>query len=138
MLEKITPPSPEAVEVLRRANYGMNRTLVNEDEPAHMARRRVLLDAFTPEALAILVLSLVGFVVSARSLQIGPAVSVIAITNAFAIVCTIASGPVVFGEPLPEDALGVAVRALAFSLVIFAAALTPGPVERRKTTAVGA
>lgn len=52
VLEKITPPSPEAVEVLRRANYGMNRTLVNEDEPAHMARRRVLLDAFTPEALA--------------------------------------------------------------------------------------
>lgn len=51
-LEKITPPTPEAVEVLRRADYGMNRTLVNEDEPAHMARRRVLLDAFTPEALA--------------------------------------------------------------------------------------
>lgn len=52
VLEKITPPSPEAVEVLARANYAMNRTLVNEDEPAHMARRRVLLDAFTPEALA--------------------------------------------------------------------------------------
>ncbi|MGM0983138.1 MAG: cytochrome P450/oxidoreductase [Pseudomonadota bacterium] len=50
-LEKITPPSDEALEVLKRYDYGMNRTLVNEDEPAHMARRRVLLDAFTPEAL---------------------------------------------------------------------------------------
>ncbi|WP_299362973.1 cytochrome P450/oxidoreductase [uncultured Paracoccus sp.] len=51
-LEKITPPTPEAVAVLARAGYAMNRTLVNEDEPAHMARRRVLMDAFTPEALA--------------------------------------------------------------------------------------
>jgi len=50
-LEKITPPSDEALDVLKRYDYGMNRTLVNEDEPAHMARRRVLLDAFTPEAL---------------------------------------------------------------------------------------
>ncbi|PMR74655.1 cytochrome P450/oxidoreductase [Billgrantia endophytica] len=50
-LEKITPPSDEALAVLERYGYGMNRTLVNEDEPAHMARRRELLDAFTPEAL---------------------------------------------------------------------------------------
>jgi drug/metabolite transporter (DMT)-like permease len=83
----------------------------------------------TPEAVAILVLSLVGFVVSARSLQIGPAVPVIAITSASANVCTIASGPIVFGEPMPADPLGVAIRVLAFSLVIFAAALTPDPVE---------
>ncbi|MBA4491097.1 cytochrome P450/oxidoreductase [Paracoccus sp. S1E-3] len=51
-LEKITPASPEALAVLAREGYAMNRTLVNEDEPAHMARRRLLLDAFTPEALA--------------------------------------------------------------------------------------
>ncbi|MBA2515551.1 MAG: DMT family transporter [Solirubrobacterales bacterium] len=92
---------------------------------------RGLLVVLTPEALVILVVSLVGFVISARSLQIGPAVPIIAITNAAANICTIASGPVVFGEPVPEDPLGVAVRVLAFSLVIFAAALTPGPVERR-------
>lgn len=51
-LEKITSASAEALAVLAREGYGMNRTLVNEDEPAHMARRRLLLDAFTPEALA--------------------------------------------------------------------------------------
>ncbi|NUZ06542.1 cytochrome P450/oxidoreductase [Piscinibacter koreensis] len=50
-LEKITPTGPEANAVLASYNYGMNRTLVNEDEPAHMPRRRVLMEPFTPEAL---------------------------------------------------------------------------------------
>jgi drug/metabolite transporter (DMT)-like permease len=91
-----------------------------------------LLVLLTPEALVITVLSLVGLVVSARSLQLGPAVPVIAITNAAGNVCTIASGPIIFGEPVPGDPLGVAVRILAFTLVIAAAALTPGPVDRRE------
>ncbi|MEG2731723.1 hypothetical protein, partial [Brevundimonas sp.] len=51
-LEKMTPNSPEANAVLEKYDYGMNRTLVNEDEPAHMERRRVLLHSFLPEELA--------------------------------------------------------------------------------------
>jgi len=50
-LEKITPTGPEANAVLESYGYAMNRTLVNEDEPAHMPRRRALMDPFTPEAL---------------------------------------------------------------------------------------
>ncbi|HAP27017.1 MAG TPA: cytochrome [Achromobacter sp.] len=50
-LEKITPTGPEANAVLASYGYAMNRTLVNEDEPAHMPRRRVLMDPFTPEEL---------------------------------------------------------------------------------------
>ncbi|MGV3653795.1 MAG: cytochrome P450/oxidoreductase [Noviherbaspirillum sp.] len=50
-LEKITPTGEEANAVLASYGYAMNRTLVNEDEPAHMARRRVLMEPFTPEAL---------------------------------------------------------------------------------------
>ncbi len=50
-LEKITPFSDEAMAVLMSYGYAMNRTLVNEDEPAHMARRRLLLDHFYPENL---------------------------------------------------------------------------------------
>ncbi len=50
-LEKITPATPEAMEVLKSYGYAMNRTMVNEDEPAHMERRRVLLDHFLPENL---------------------------------------------------------------------------------------
>jgi cytochrome P450 len=37
--------------VLASYGYAMNRTLVNEDEPAHMPRRRLLMDPFTPQAL---------------------------------------------------------------------------------------
>ncbi len=50
-LEKITPTGDEANAVLASYGYAMNRTLVNEDEPAHMARRRLLIEPFTPEAL---------------------------------------------------------------------------------------
>jgi len=82
-----------------------------------------------PLALVILVLSLVGLVVSARSLQVGEAVPVIAVTSAAANLCTIASGTVIFGEPLPEGDAAIALRLLALALVIVAAALTPGPVD---------
>jgi drug/metabolite transporter (DMT)-like permease len=81
-----------------------------------------------PLALVILTLSLVGLSISARSLQVGDAVPVIAITSAAANVWTIAAGPIVFGEPMPDTTLGVVVRVLAFVLVISAAALTPPPV----------
>ena len=50
-LEKITPPTAAVQQVLASYDYAMNRTLVNEDEPAHMARRRLLIDPFTPEAV---------------------------------------------------------------------------------------
>ena len=50
-LEKITPTGDEANEVLASYSYAMNRTLVNEDEPAHMPRRRLLMAPFTPEEL---------------------------------------------------------------------------------------
>lgn len=50
-LEKITPTGEEANAVLQSYGYAMNRTLVNEDEPAHMPRRRALMEPFTPEQL---------------------------------------------------------------------------------------
>src|SRR4051812_31831464 len=82
-----------------------------------------------PLALVILGASLVGLAVSARSLQVGEAVSVIAVTSASANLCTIAAGPVVFGEPLPDDPLELGLRLLAFALVIGASALTPPPLR---------
>ena len=53
----------------------------------------------------------------------------IAVTSAAANVCTIASGPIVFGEPLPDEPAALALRIAAFVLVIAAAALTPAPVR---------
>ena len=82
-----------------------------------------------PMALLILLLSIAGLIVSAKSLQIGPAVPVIAVTSVAANATTIAAGPIVFSEPLPDDTLGLTVRILAFALVIGAAALTPPPIE---------
>ena len=59
-----------------------------------------------PLALVILVASLVGLLISARSLQLGDAVPMIALTSAAANLTTIAAGPLVFGEPMPASRLG--------------------------------
>lgn len=83
----------------------------------------------SPLVLAIIVASFVGLTVSAKSLQIGKAVPVIAMTTVAANAITILSGPIVFGDPLPEDSLGFVARILAFALVIGAAGLTPAPVR---------
>ena len=82
-----------------------------------------------PFAFVILVLSLVGLLVSARSLQLGPVVPVIALTSATANALTIAAGPAVFGEPLPDGHAALLLRLAAFALVITAAALTPPPMR---------
>ena len=81
-----------------------------------------------PLVAVITILSLVGLLVSARSLQLGDAVGVIAITSAAANLSTIAAGLVVFGEPLPDGAAASLARLGAFALVVVAAALTPPPV----------
>jgi len=70
-----------------------------------------------------------AFFASARSLQIGPAVPVIAVTSIAGNASAIPAGIVVFGDPLGSDTLEVAVRTLAFLLVIGAAALIPAPTR---------
>ncbi|MGA9858554.1 MAG: hypothetical protein WBQ18_11875 [Solirubrobacteraceae bacterium] len=82
-----------------------------------------------PLAFVILIASLIGLLVSARSLQLGDAVPMIAITSAAANLTTIAAGPIVFGEPMPATRAGLILRLLAFACVIVAAALTPPPAD---------
>src|ERR671935_1027067 len=65
----------------------------------------VLLD---PLAAVVALASFAGLVVSARSLQVGRAVPVIALTSVAANSATIAAGPIVFDEPLPASAAGIA------------------------------
>jgi hypothetical protein len=84
---------------------------------------------FSPLAAVIALGSLAGLVVSARSLQVGKAVPVIAVTCVAANSLTIAAGPIVFEEPTPDGTLAVILRFAAFVLVISAAALTPAPVS---------
>ena len=84
---------------------------------------------FSPLAVLIAVASLAGLVLSARSLQLGKAVPVIAVTSVAANALTIAAGPLVFSDPFPDDPVGAILRVSAFALVIVAAALTPAPVK---------
>jgi hypothetical protein len=80
--------------------------------------------------LAVTVLaSVAAFYASARGLQDGDAVPVIAITGTAANISCIAGGIIVFGDPLPGDALGIAIEAVAFVMIIVASALTPAPVR---------
>ncbi len=70
-----------------------------------------------------------AFFASARSLQIGPAVPVIAVTAIAGNASAIPAGIIVFGDPLGSEALTVVVRTVAFLLVVAAAALIPAPVR---------
>ena len=73
--------------------------------------------------------SIVAFFASARGLQEGEAVPVIAVTGTAANIAGIAGGIIVFGDPMAASPTGVALQALAFVLVIVAAALMPAPVR---------
>jgi multidrug transporter EmrE-like cation transporter len=73
--------------------------------------------------------SVLAFYSSARGLQDGEAVPVIAVTGTAANIAGIAGGILVFGDPLPGSALGIVLQALAFVLVVVASALMPAPVR---------
>jgi hypothetical protein len=80
--------------------------------------------------LAVAVLaSIVAFYASARGLQDGDAVPVIAVTGTAANIAGIAGGIVVFGDPLAGSTVGVVLQSLAFVLVVVACALMPAPVR---------
>jgi drug/metabolite transporter (DMT)-like permease len=81
-----------------------------------------------PFVLVALAAGVCAFFASARSLQVGEAVSVIAVTSIASNASSIPAGIVVFGDPLGEGAT-IALRCLAFVLVVAAATLIPGPTR---------
>src|SRR5918912_1108171 len=82
--------------------------------------------------------SAAAFYASARSLQDGEAVEAIPITRTAANIAGIAGGIIVFGDPMPGTALGIAVQGIAFVLVVVASALTPAPVRSAERAAAAA
>jgi len=94
----------------------------------------------SPWLLVCVAGSVVAFYASAKGLQDGQAVPVIAITGIAANVSGIAGGIIVFGDPMAGDTLGIIVQALAFLMVIVASALIPAPISsvRRARAAEGA
>jgi drug/metabolite transporter (DMT)-like permease len=82
-----------------------------------------------------IIASVVAFYASARGLQDGEAVPVIASTSTAANVSTIMGGIVVFGDPMPGDAVGIALQMFAFVLVIVAALIVPPPLRAAEANA---
>jgi drug/metabolite transporter (DMT)-like permease len=83
----------------------------------------------SPWLAVAVIASIVAFYASARGLQDGDAVPVIAVTGTAANIAGIAGGIIVFGDPMAGSTLGITLQALAFVLVVVASALMPAPVR---------
>jgi drug/metabolite transporter (DMT)-like permease len=92
----------------------------------------------SPWLLVAILASVIAFYASARGLQDGEAVPVIAATSTAANVSCILGGIVVFGDPMPSDTLGILLQAFAFTLVIIAALITPPPLRAAEANAATA
>jgi hypothetical protein len=92
------------------------------------------LGLLSPWTLVTLAASVVAFYASAKGLQDGDAVPVIAVTGTAANVAGIVGGIIVFGDPLSGNPLWLSVQCLAFVLVLFAAWLMPAPVRAAPST----
>ena len=88
----------------------------------------------SPWLVTAIVASVIAFYASARGLQKGEAVPVITLTSAAANVTAISGGILVFGDPMPNDPVGIVIQSFAFVLVIVAAALTPAPLRAARAT----
>jgi hypothetical protein len=71
----------------------------------------------------------ISFYASARALQDGEPVPVIAVTGTAANIAGISGGILVFGDPMPATVVGVVLQSVGFVLVIVACALMPAPVR---------
>jgi drug/metabolite transporter (DMT)-like permease len=84
-----------------------------------------LLGLLSPWALTAMIGGVISFYASARSLQLGPGVEVIALTSVAANLTAIIGGILVFDEPIGSGPLAIGARLVAFCLVILGAALMP-------------
>ncbi|MFZ0386994.1 MAG: hypothetical protein WAL22_15110 [Solirubrobacteraceae bacterium] len=97
-----------------------------------------LLGLATPWLLMAIAASVAAFYASAKALQDGEAVPVIAITGTAANVAGIVGGIVVFGDPMSAHPVMLAVECAAFALLLGAAWLTPAPVRAAGSVAAAA
>jgi drug/metabolite transporter (DMT)-like permease len=94
-----------------------------------------LLGLISPWALTAMIGGVISFYASARSLQIGEAVEVIALTSVAANLAAIIGGILIFHDPIGSGAPAIAARFLAFCLVIAGAALMPAPMRATQDAA---
>jgi drug/metabolite transporter (DMT)-like permease len=86
----------------------------------------------TPWALIGVLCAIAAFYATARSLQVGDGVGVIAATASTANLLGILGGIVIFGDPLGNDPVTVTSRLVAFSLAVVAVGLVPAPTRARE------
>jgi drug/metabolite transporter (DMT)-like permease len=97
-----------------------------------------VLGLLTPWSLITVAASVAAFYASAKGLQDGDAVPVIAVTGTAANVSGIVGGIIVFGDPLSGNPVWLIVQCLAFVLVLYAAWLMPAPVRAARSAAAAA
>jgi drug/metabolite transporter (DMT)-like permease len=88
-----------------------------------------VLELISPWAFAALAASVIAFYASARGLQIGPGVEVIALTSVAANLVAIVGGVLIFRDSIGTGAVEIVGRMIAFGLVVAGAALIPAPVR---------
>ena len=88
-----------------------------------------VLALLSPWMLITVVASVAAFYASAKGLQDGDAIPVIAITGTAANVSGIIGGIIVFGDPLSGNPLALTVQLCAFFFVLVAAWLMPAPIR---------
>jgi drug/metabolite transporter (DMT)-like permease len=88
-----------------------------------------MLGLTTPWLLMAVAASVAAFFASAKGLQDGDPVPVIAVTGTAANIAGIVGGIVVFGDPLSAHPVMLGLECAAFVLVLGAAWLTPAPVR---------
>jgi hypothetical protein len=88
-----------------------------------------ILGLVSPWSLVTVAASVVAFFASAKGLQDGEPVPVIAVTGTAASVAGIVGGIIVFGDPMPGNPALLIVQCLAFIFVLLAAWLMPAPVR---------
>ena len=86
-------------------------------------------ELISPWTVSALAASVIAFYASARGLQLGPGVEVIALTSVAANLIAIVGGILVFRESIGTGGLEITGRMIAFCLVIVGAALIPAPVR---------
>jgi drug/metabolite transporter (DMT)-like permease len=94
-----------------------------------------VLELISPWTFAALAASVVAFYASARGLQIGPGVEVIALTAVAANLTAIVGGILVFRDPIGTGPVAISGRMIAFALVVAGAALIPAPVRAARRPA---
>jgi hypothetical protein len=112
------------------ALFGVSDVAIKYQAPAGP-----LLGALSAWTLTALVAGVIAFYASARSLQTGQGVEVIALTSVAANLAAIIGGVLVFHEPIGSGAVAITGRFLAFCLVIAGAALMPAPTRATPDTA---